>query len=114
MVGVLAVRQRRRFDLIRESEALARTFQLRFGKAEQRLVALRHVTDQPIRGAARFVGTLPGQHAQPDASADYESAAPRLGDTNEWELKLDLPVNSVLPVGKTYYMPKLEKVLGSR
>jgi len=35
----------------------------------------------------------------------------RRGDTNDWELKLDPPVNAVLPIGRGY-LPKLEKALG--
>ena len=35
----------------------------------------------------------------------------RHGDDNDWELKLDPPVNSVLPVGHTY-LARLEKALG--
>jgi DNA-binding LytR/AlgR family response regulator len=35
----------------------------------------------------------------------------RAGDTNDWEVKLDPPVNAVLPVSRTYY-GRLRKVLG--
>ena len=35
----------------------------------------------------------------------------RRGDTNDWELKLDPPVNAVLPIGRGY-LKKLEKALG--
>jgi len=35
----------------------------------------------------------------------------RSGDPNDWELKLDPPVNTVLPVGRAY-LPRLRKVLG--
>ena len=35
----------------------------------------------------------------------------RRGDTNDWEVKLDPPVNAVLPVGRGY-LAKLKKALG--
>jgi DNA-binding LytR/AlgR family response regulator len=35
----------------------------------------------------------------------------RAGDTNDWEVKLDPPVNVVLPVSRSYYAG-LRKVLG--
>jgi DNA-binding LytR/AlgR family response regulator len=35
----------------------------------------------------------------------------RAGDDNDWEVKLDPPVNAVLPVSRTYYAG-LRKVLG--
>ena len=35
----------------------------------------------------------------------------RAGDTNDWEVKLDPPVNAVLPIGRSYYA-RLRKVIG--
>ena len=35
----------------------------------------------------------------------------RKGDDNDWELKLDPPVNAVLPIGRGY-LPELRRVLG--
>ena len=34
----------------------------------------------------------------------------RAGDTNDWEVKLDPPVNAVLPIGRSYYA-RLRKVM---
>ena len=35
----------------------------------------------------------------------------RRGDTNDWEMKLDPPVNRVLPIGRAY-LTKVKKALG--
>ena len=43
--------------------------------------------------------------------AEWEERLRGAGDPNDWEVKLDPPVNAVLPIGRTQ-LPAIREVLG--